>query len=260
MSEQTDDRQLKSAVGCGSPAEPYLVISPCEPKPKTQPKFPRRRKTVSRLRPKRSRDALWLRRKRLGQQQPSAEEILVACEMILGTKARSPEPGLPLEMGTPAGSEASHGCPSTTNPELHFKTEGVNFGNRLVENDENLSREEPEAQTSLIERRRSAPTWSVRVVLPRLIGVRLETLGNWLAGAWSRARRQLVSRQTKKRLRVCETVSLGEKRFVAVIEVDRQQFLVGGAASSVATLARLEPSSDFSEVLKRRWSQDPVQA
>ncbi len=253
MSEQTDDRQLESAVECGSPAKPYIAINACEPGPKTRPKSPRRRKTVSRLRPMRSRDALWLRRKRLGQQQPSAEEILAACEMILATKARIPE------LGMPAGSEASHGCPSTANPELRSKAVGVNSANRSEENDEDLSREEPQAQTSLIERRRNAATWSVRVVMPRLIGVRLETLGNWLAGAWSQVRRQLVSRQSRKRLRVCETVSLGEKRFVAVIEVDRQQFLVGGAAASVATLARLESSPDFSEVLKRRWCQDSVQ-
>lgn len=81
-----------------------------------------------------------------------------------------------------------------------------------------------------------------------------------LVAVWKWARRQIGSRQAKKRLRVCETVSLGEKRFVAVIEVDGEQFLVGGASSSVATLARLEPAQQFSEVLKRRWAEDPVQA
>ena len=58
------------------------------------------------------------------------------------------------------------------------------------------------------------------------------------------ASQQLKSHQTKKRLRVCETVSLGEKRFVAVVEIDGEQFLVGGAAGSVATLARLEKSQN----------------
>lgn len=84
------------------------------------------------------------------------------------------------------------------------------------------------------------------------------TILRWLTGAWNYARRQLVSRQSRKRLRVCESVSLGEKRFVAVIEIDGEQFLVGGASNSVTTLARLEPKQEFSEVLKRRWAQEPL--
>jgi len=83
---------------------------------------------------------------------------------------------------------------------------------------------------------------------------------SWLARALQWTRKHMGYRPARKRLRVCETVSLGEKRFVAVIEVDGEQFLVGGAASSVATLARLEPSPQFAEVLKRRWAQDPIQA
>jgi hypothetical protein len=86
-----------------------------------------------------------------------------------------------------------------------------------------------------------------------------ETILRWMTAAWKFTRRQLASRQSRKRLRVCETLSLGEKRFVAVIEVDGEQFLVGGASSSVATLARLEPPQEFSEVLKRRWAQDQLQ-
>ncbi len=63
-----------------------------------------------------------------------------------------------------------------------------------------------------------------------------------------RRQRQLAS----KRLGLCETVSLGEKRFVAIIEVDRQQFLVGGAAGSVSMLARLNEQDEFAGVLRRR--------
>jgi hypothetical protein len=103
-----------------------------------------------------------------------------------------------------------------------------------------------QSEGSLIERPPSTPE------------LRWGTILHWLTGAWNYSRRQLVSRQSRKRLRVCESVSLGEKRFVAVIEVDGEQFLVGGAASSVATLARLEPTQEFSEVLKRRWAQDPL--
>ena len=54
---------------------------------------------------------------------------------------------------------------------------------------------------------------------------------------------QWTLRSTKvrknRRLRVCETLSLGERRFVAVIEFDRQEFLVGGTGNSLELLARL---------------------
>jgi flagellar biogenesis protein FliO len=52
-----------------------------------------------------------------------------------------------------------------------------------------------------------------------------------------------------RRLRVCESVSLGEKRFVAVVQFETQQFLIGGGPASVNLLARLGESADFAEVL-----------
>ncbi len=82
----------------------------------------------------------------------------------------------------------------------------------------------------------------------------------WLVAASNWVQKFLGSRHSRKRLRVCETVSLGDKRFVAVIEVDGEQFLVGGASNSVVTLARLSRSPEFSEVLSQRWAQDPMQA
>jgi flagellar biogenesis protein FliO len=48
---------------------------------------------------------------------------------------------------------------------------------------------------------------------------------------------------------VAASVSLGEKRFVAVIEVDGHQFLIGGGATNVALLAKLETKESFGEVL-----------
>ncbi|HEY4010975.1 MAG TPA: flagellar biosynthetic protein FliO [Acidobacteriaceae bacterium] len=52
----------------------------------------------------------------------------------------------------------------------------------------------------------------------------------------------LLKRPTARRLRVAETVSLGEKRFVSIIEVDGEQFLLGGSGSAVTLLAKLESS------------------
>ena len=42
-----------------------------------------------------------------------------------------------------------------------------------------------------------------------------------------------------RRLRVTDTVSLGEKRFVSIVEVDGARFLIGGAVGSVSLLAAL---------------------
>lgn len=64
----------------------------------------------------------------------------------------------------------------------------------------------------------------------------------WLAtlkNIWQWSRRTVTTRKPK-RLRVCETLSLGERRFLAVIEFERQEFLVGGTGSSLELLARLK--------------------
>jgi flagellar biogenesis protein FliO len=63
---------------------------------------------------------------------------------------------------------------------------------------------------------------------------------------WGRARRALGPRKAR-RLRVRETLSLGDKRFLAVIEFDRQEFLVGGSGNSLALLARLHEGMVISE-------------
>ena len=67
--------------------------------------------------------------------------------------------------------------------------------------------------------------------------------------------RKIQVRQNKKRLRVCETVPLGDKRFVAVIQVDDQQFLLGGSSTSVSLLAQLEKPADFAKVLNARVAE-----
>lgn len=77
---------------------------------------------------------------------------------------------------------------------------------------------------------------------------------------WTWARSHVKVRRIKKRLRVCESVSLGEKRFVAVIQVDGDEFLVGGAANSVCTLARLQGPQEFPDLLKQGWVEETTQA
>jgi len=84
----------------------------------------------------------------------------------------------------------------------------------------------------------------------------LQSLDSLLTQGWSWMQQKLRAPRGKKRLRVCESVSLGEKRFVAVIQVDGEQFLVGGSSSSVSTLAHLERSREFSDVFERHCAQD----
>jgi hypothetical protein len=45
--------------------------------------------------------------------------------------------------------------------------------------------------------------------------------------------------RSAKRLRLRETLPLGERRFVAVVEFDRSRFLVGGTANTLVLLSRL---------------------
>lgn len=53
-----------------------------------------------------------------------------------------------------------------------------------------------------------------------------------------------LGRRPPRRLRLCESLPLGERRFVAVVEFDRARFLVGGTTASLVLLARLGPDGD----------------
>jgi hypothetical protein len=55
---------------------------------------------------------------------------------------------------------------------------------------------------------------------------------------------------------VAETVSLGEKRFVAVVQVDGRHFLLAGGPTSIALLAQLDAKDDFADVLKKTMTSE----
>jgi flagellar biogenesis protein FliO len=67
--------------------------------------------------------------------------------------------------------------------------------------------------------------------------------------AWIEARR--LTRCSDRRLRVAETVSLGEKRFVAVVQVDGRHFLLAGGPANIVLLAQLQAEDDFQAVLSK---------
>lgn len=83
-----------------------------------------------------------------------------------------------------------------------------------------------------------------RTLLIRTLFSRIWDALKWLM---QRARAQHV----RKNLRVCENVSLGDKRFVAVVQVDEERFLIGGSSSAVALLARLPDAKTFAADLER---------
>ncbi len=78
--------------------------------------------------------------------------------------------------------------------------------------------------------------------------------------AWQRAAnavwRWILSRQnrTSRQLRLGETVSLGDKRFVAVLEYEDRKLLIGGSANSVVLLTDLQ--APFSATLATAKSSE----
>jgi hypothetical protein len=94
---------------------------------------------------------------------------------------------------------------------------------------------------------------------PQDQSMRLQNGSGLLSRALNWIRTRQSGRSRGKRLHVGATVSLGEKRFVAVIQVDGQQFLVGGGATNVTLLAQLNGKETFGELLSESMSVDGKQ-
>lgn len=77
-----------------------------------------------------------------------------------------------------------------------------------------------------------SPLWRVK-------GRRWQSVGSSaLTRVWSWLHAKYTI-STTKRLRVSETISLGEKRFVAIVAVEGREFLIGGGVSGMSLLAQL---------------------
>lgn len=74
---------------------------------------------------------------------------------------------------------------------------------------------------------------------------------------WGWVLRQPVLQPKLRRLQVQETVQLGEKRFVSILRVDGEQFLIGGSAAGVTLLASIQPdaAASFATVLETEKRQ-----
>jgi len=72
------------------------------------------------------------------------------------------------------------------------------------------------------------------------------------AGSWARTLWAWLmhhSRREPRSLRLCESLPLGDRRFVAVVQYERARFLVGGTSASLVMLARLGSEGDEGTVL-----------
>lgn len=61
-----------------------------------------------------------------------------------------------------------------------------------------------------------------------------------------------------KRLQLAETISLGDRRFVAVVQVDNCRFLIGGGTTSVTLLAKLSAADHVVQLRKHLGCHHPI--
>jgi flagellar biogenesis protein FliO len=61
---------------------------------------------------------------------------------------------------------------------------------------------------------------------------------------WDLKRWLAKPRKRQRRLRMVETLSLGERRLVGVLEVDGREFLIGATAQAVTLLGNLSEEDD----------------
>ena len=62
----------------------------------------------------------------------------------------------------------------------------------------------------------------------------------FLQSAWRWLEGKRTQQMASRRMKVAETLSLGEKRFVSILKVDGAQYLIGSSASGVQLLAVLD--------------------
>jgi hypothetical protein len=72
--------------------------------------------------------------------------------------------------------------------------------------------------------------------------------------AWSWLQHKYKISATK-RLRVAETVSLGEKRFVSIVSVEGREYLIGGGSTGVSLLAQLNPAAQATDSMRSMASR-----
>ena len=70
--------------------------------------------------------------------------------------------------------------------------------------------------------------------------ITLQVVFEKLQAGWRWVERKRSQQISAKRLRVAETISLGEKRTLSIVTVDGSQYLIGSSASGVQLLTKLD--------------------
>jgi flagellar biogenesis protein FliO len=81
--------------------------------------------------------------------------------------------------------------------------------------------------------------------------VQAEAAGSKFASFLNRIASLASARRRERRLRLCEMLSLGEKRFVAVVEYGQERFLLAGTPQNISLLKRLDPNFEGTEKAPR---------
>jgi len=61
-----------------------------------------------------------------------------------------------------------------------------------------------------------------------------------LRAAWTWLERKRATQVSARRMRLSETISLGEKRTVSILQVDGRHYLIGASSANVQLLAVLD--------------------
>jgi Flagellar biosynthesis protein, FliO len=82
-------------------------------------------------------------------------------------------------------------------------------------------------------------------------GMQLRTLYRRAIGSFRILHGQAIARRLSRRMTVCETVQLGDKRIVALLKVDDRHILIGASGNSVSMLTEIPAQPAFSQVLSK---------
>jgi hypothetical protein len=69
----------------------------------------------------------------------------------------------------------------------------------------------------------------------------------WKSSLWKSLLCRVAVKRKPKSLSVRETASLGDRRFVSVVQFERQRFLIGSSPSSITLLSHLPDESSSAE-------------
>jgi Flagellar biosynthesis protein, FliO len=73
--------------------------------------------------------------------------------------------------------------------------------------------------------------------------ITLQMVFEKLQAGWRWVERKRSQQLSAKRLRVAETISLGEKRTLSIVMVDGSQYLIGSSAGGVQLLTKLDETT-----------------